>query len=91
MMKIVYWALIIVGILVVLFALDRLALLMESRGWIYWRRTKRRTGASLGDAFLEIHSILEPDKRHVIEMKREEKEAEDESGEPPEPNLPSHH
>jgi hypothetical protein len=69
---------------VVLLALDRLALWAEARGWIYYRKTKGRTGANLGDAFLEIQAMVEPSKRHVLEIKREEKSEQNDSGDPPE-------
>lgn len=35
-------ALWIIGIVVALFGLDRLFLWMEARGWLYWRRVKRK-------------------------------------------------
>ncbi len=67
-----------------LFALDRFALWMESRGWIYYRRRKPST-STLGNAFLQVQSLLEPEKRTLLEVRREEQVEEDESGEPPEP------
>ena len=73
---------------IVAWAVDRLALWAESRGWIYYRRTKRRTGANLGDAFLEIQSMLEPDKRHLLEIRREEKSEQSETGDPPDDPSP---
>jgi hypothetical protein len=73
----------IVGALIVVlvggFLLDRLALWMESQGWIYWRRSKRRGGGSLG--YLE--AIYQPSMTYVFEEEtRLQTEAEqDESGE----------
>ena len=51
------------------------------------RRDRRKHGTSgvLGAGVLEVQSLLEPSKRHVLEADRRESEstAEDESGEPP--------
>jgi hypothetical protein len=74
------WALgMCVGVAVFLF--DRVGLWMEGQGWIYWRR---RSGMStrLGGAFLELHSMLEPSKRHVIEIRKKQKRDQAESGDP---------
>lgn len=62
-------------------AVDRLALWAETRGWIYWRRTKPRGVGSLG--YLE--PIFQPSMTHVLEEEtRERTEAEqDQSGEDP--------
>lgn len=72
---------------VALFALDRLALWAESRGWIYWRRSRRRGSAGVGNALLEVHALLEPDRRAMVEAIRSEDEEveEDESGGPKDP------
>jgi hypothetical protein len=43
------------------------------------------TSGSLGNAFLEVHALLEPDRRHVLEIRRVEDGEDDESGDPPEP------
>jgi hypothetical protein len=80
MLRWMLWAALAVAVLL---AMDRLALRAEARGWIYYRKTKRRTGANLGDAFLEIQATVEPSKRHVLEMRREEKSEQNDSGDPP--------
>lgn len=67
-----------------LFALDRIALWMESRGWIYYRH-RTPSSSALGNAFLEVQSLLDPEKGMLLEARREEQVEEDESGEPPEP------
>jgi len=65
-----------------LYALHRLALWAESRGWIYYMK-KRAQGGSLGSAFLEVQSIVQPETRHVIEMRQDERaERDDEGGQP---------
>ncbi|HKV07547.1 MAG TPA: hypothetical protein VJ725_05355 [Thermoanaerobaculia bacterium] len=68
-----------------LFLLDRLGLYLESRGWIYYRKTKA-SPASLGNALLELQSILEPGKRNVVEVRTEEVVEGDEEGDPPPPD-----
>jgi hypothetical protein len=79
-MKIIFW---IVGIGIALFLLDKALLRMESRGWIYYRR-KAPTRSSLGNAFLEIQSLLEPSKKAMVEVLKEEKKEQADSGDPPE-------
>jgi len=80
-MKIIAW---FIGIGIALFLLDRALLRMESRGWIYYRR-KAPARSSLGNAFLEIQSFLEPSKKVMVEVMKEEKKEQAESGDPPEP------
>ncbi len=77
-------AIILVAVVVALYALHRLALWAEERGWIYYRR---RTGrGTLGRAFLEVQSLIEPGQRQVLEVMREEQVEEDDSGDPPSPD-----
>ena len=78
--------LILVAIAVGLYALHRVTLWMESRGWIYWTRRKP-SGSALGNAFLEIQQIVEPSKRHVIEMKQTQRKEEDDAGDQPSPGA----
>jgi hypothetical protein len=68
---------------VLAFALDRLALWMEGRGWIYYRRRKPSSSA-LGNAFLQVQSLLRPETRHILEERRQDEEEPAESGDPPE-------
>jgi hypothetical protein len=77
------WLILVAGIVLILFALDRVAVWMESRGWLYYRRVKP-SSSNLGNAFLELQSLLEPGKRHVIEFRREEHDEQTDSGAPPE-------
>jgi hypothetical protein len=58
---------------------------MESRGWIYWRRSESSGGTGVGNALLEIQSLVEPNKEAVVEALKEEKVEQAESGDPPEP------
>jgi hypothetical protein len=71
-----------------LFALDRLALWMESRGWIYYRRRKPQSSA-LGNAFLQVQALIEPDTKHLLEARQEDVCEADESGDPPDPAGPA--
>jgi len=80
-MKILIW---IAAAVIALFVLDRLGLLMEKRGWIYYRK-KKPSQSSLGNAFLEIQSILEPSKKILVEVKKDEKKEQAQSGDPPKP------
>ena len=55
---------------VVLWIVDRVALWMELRGWITYRRTPRvRHG--YGMSVMSIDALLQPQKRHVIEVQQE--------------------
>jgi hypothetical protein len=67
------------------FAVDRLLLRLERRGWIDYRRTYpgRMRGGNLGPAFLAIQSLLEPDKRHAAEQQTALRTENDPSGAPP--------
>jgi len=77
-------AVLILGLLAVLLWLaDRALLRAEARGWIYWRK-KRGHSDRLGQAFLELHTMLEPGKRHVIEEKRRDRDGKPGEGAPPE-------
>ena len=72
-MNLVFGALLIVGIgvLVVLLAAVAIAAISRSRG-------KHGTSGSLSSAALEIQSLLEPEKKRVVETMRAEEESEDE-------------
>ena len=77
------WLILVAGAVLILLGLDRVALWMEGRGWLYYRRVKP-TSNNLGNAFLELQSLLEPGKRHIIEAKLEEHDERADSGDPPE-------
>jgi hypothetical protein len=72
-MNLLFGALLIVGIgvLVVLLAALAIAAVSRSRG-------KHGTSGSLSSAALEIQSLLEPEKKRVVETMRAEEESEDE-------------
>ena len=61
--------LVLAGLVLLGFLLDRLLLWMEWRGWIDYRRTYpgRIDPGQVGPAFLSIQGLLEPDKNHAAE------------------------
>ena len=71
----------IVAIALGLFALHRLALWMESRGWIYYVKT-RAIGGALASAILELQQIAQPGTRYILEMKRESRAEQDGESDP---------
>lgn len=52
------------------FALDRLALWTEARGWIYWRRRPRGARAVGGGMFGELMDAFQPSRRIVAEQRQ---------------------
>ena len=73
---------IVAGLIAGMFVLDRLLLAAEERGWIYWRRRKASPGTRAG-ALMELHALIEPDRKHTAEVLREEPHEEDDEGDPP--------
>lgn len=59
------------GAVAVLFLLDRLALGMERRGWIYWRKRKPTGGGGMAGVLSEFQQLVEPQVRHVAEDREE--------------------
>jgi len=74
--------LLLAGAALLLFALDRLALAAERRGWVYYRARKANP-ASLGSAMLEVQSLLEPGVREVVEARSEAPGEAEAKGDPP--------
>ncbi len=76
----VWWVL---GAVVVVWLLDRLALWAEGRGWLYWRRRRGTGGAgtALGDVFL----LFQPTRAHLVAEQERQRQtiAYPESGAPP--------
>lgn len=75
------WLIIIALICIALYSLHRLALWMEARGWIYYKHRKA-SPATRASAALELQTLIEPQKRHVLRVKQEEHFEEDDKGEP---------
>ena len=65
-----------------LYALHRLGLYMEDRGWIYYRKARGSSGA-FANAMLEAHKALEPGNAQVIEARRYERSDDAAQGAPP--------
>jgi hypothetical protein len=76
------WVLAVVAGGLGLFFLDRFLLWAEGRSWIYYRKRKANPG-TLGSAFLQVQSILQPDAQQAAVELRAESVEEDEVGEPP--------
>ena len=67
----------------ILYGFHRLALKIERDGGVLYDESSRRRG-QVGNALLEVQSILEPDKQHLLEERRAELSEEDDEGDPPE-------
>ncbi len=78
------WALLIMVALAALYGLHRLGTWAEERGWIYYRK-KHGSSGTLSTAVLEVQSLLEPSKRHVLQEKQRDQREEDAEGDPPVP------
>lgn len=66
--------------LVLVLALRRLLEWMEDRGWIIYVNDSPTYG-SLGNAFLALQSIVEPEKQYVLEARQQEELKEEDDGE----------
>lgn len=77
------------GAIALLVLLDRVGLWAERRGWIYWRRSKRR-GTAAGNALLDLETFMNPAARHVIEAREETIVNETNAGDPPIGKKPEH-
>jgi len=68
-------ALWIIGVLAALFALDRLFLWMEAKGWIYWR--KKKSSSSAGGIF-GAADFTNPGAKYLEDAREERTLGEDE-------------
>jgi hypothetical protein len=66
--RMLLWMLIVASVPFVLYALHRLALWMEERGYLYYMYKKPKGGT--GGAFLGLQQIIEPQVQHVIQAAR---------------------
>ena len=80
---------VLAAIAVALWALHRLAVWAETRGWIYYR-SRRGSSGTLGNAFLEMQQMIEPSKRIVLEERRREVHEENDEAGPPEAGGSGH-
>lgn len=81
MRVLLYVALAVAG----LYAVHRAACRAERRGWIHYREGRGRSSA-LGNALLEVHTLIEPSKRFVLEERLRDEADEQDSGDPPSPS-----
>jgi ligand-binding sensor domain-containing protein len=72
----------LVGVVLAIWLVHRLALWLETRGWLYYRRT-RPSSSALGTAFLEAQQLVDPGKRFVLDATREDRSKRDDTGDPP--------
>ena len=75
----VFW---LTAVLLAALGADRLLLVLERRGWIFYRKTKGIRGRAMYYA-QELDSVFNPGMKHVQEAHVQEEEAEDRSGDPP--------
>ncbi len=76
--------LVVFGLIAGGFALHRLALWLERRGWLYYR-DKQPSSSALGNAVLRAQTIVDPSAEYVLEERLREDAALGESADPPEP------
>lgn len=83
--------LVLAGLALAGFAVDRLLIWMEWRGWIDYRRTYpgRIDPGAVGPAFLAIQGLLEPDRKSMYEEKTSSRTVRDEEGGPADPGEAS--
>jgi hypothetical protein len=72
----------VVGAVVILYGLHRLALWMEDRGWIFYMK-KQASPDAIGNALLTLHEMVKPDMKNVMQVKQK-RTKHDAQGEPPE-------
>jgi hypothetical protein len=78
----VVWIFVLAALVLLGFAVDRLLLWMEWRGWIDYRRTNpgRIQTGQVGPAFLAIQSLFQSGARHHLEEKNAVRTERDASG-----------
>ena len=64
-----------------LYGLHRLALWMETKGWIFYTHKKASPNA-LGNAVLGVQQLLQPGVEHVSEMRQSPRVQQDDAGGP---------
>jgi hypothetical protein len=79
-------ALRILGAPAALYALHRLALWLESRGWLYYVHTSRRSRI-----WLSLAAAFDPNARRILEIHEAKSLEQDESGDDPPFKLGSRH
>jgi hypothetical protein len=69
-----------VGIILLVFFLRRMFAWMDRRGWIMYTGDPPTYG-SLGNAFLELQKLAQPQMEYILEQKEAEKQKLEEDGE----------
>ncbi len=80
--------LIVVAIVIGLYGLHRLALWMETKGWIFYMHTKASPN-TLGNAVLGVQQILQPGAEHVLEVRQGKRVQRDDAGGPDDTDIES--
>ncbi|MFY9726876.1 MAG: hypothetical protein WB579_02040 [Bryobacteraceae bacterium] len=75
--------LIIAGLLIGVYGLHRLALWMETKGWLFYMHKKANPNA-LGNAALGVQQIIQPGAGHVLEVRQSRRVHRDDLGGPDE-------
>jgi hypothetical protein len=70
-------ALIVAGLALAAYLFDALALWMERRGWLYWRKTKRDGGGGgvMAGMLTEMQKIVEPQTEQRLQVMEERRTA----------------
>ena len=68
-------------IIVAAYGLHRLALWMETKGWIFYKHRKASPNA-LGNAVLGVQQILQPGAEQVLEMRQSQRVEQNDAGGP---------
>lgn len=68
-----------------LYLLHALFLWMEDKGWVYYWH--RRGTSPLGNVFMPIQAVYQPEVNYVLEERAHNEAEQDESGGPPSPEY----
>jgi len=71
------WGVIVVGAATSIYALHRLCLWLEKRGWLYYKH--KQPGSSPMSCMTALQEVLEPQTQHVIHVKDEKRVLVDEA------------
>ena len=63
------WLALSLGLAVAGVLLHRLAIWMETKGWIFYRTTRMPAGAA-ANAMLELEKLWNPPVEHILEIRR---------------------
>ena len=81
----IWWPFTIIAAAVAgLYAIHRLMLYMESRGWVYYMKTKSSSGSA--SSFIAFQEMIEPTIKHVIHIKEQKRHHSEEEAPGADPN-----